>query len=232
MDLLSLNPFSRKYNTGVDVYSLNTELRLPSTETTVRQVRAERVEGPNGTSISFDGFEDKEVIEPDPHDQSLTNGEMLVEECGSTTLNPKFDFWKCHLIELVVKHTEKPDEFEDAIYNDVTATQQLAQRDAQAWKAAVTIDSIDEELIEYSTFEVSNVVTFDNCEAMLDNPCYQRNDHKDACRELEIDYRGDNTVLRMPGMALSQALKKCATCRRQVPEGYESLPMAEGMLLI
>ena len=43
---------------------------------------------------------------------------------------------------------------------------------------------------------------------MLDNPSYQRNDHKDACRELEIEYRGDNTVLRVPGMASSQALKK------------------------
>ena len=192
----------------MDGYRLNTELRLPSTETTVRQVRAERVEGLNGTSIPFDGFEDGEIIEPDPHDQQVTNGEMVVQGCGSTTLDLKFDFWKCYLIEQVVKYTGKPNSLGDTIYSSIMTTQQLAQRDIQAWKAAITVYSIDEELVEHSPFEVSDVATFNNIEAMLDNPSYQRNNHEEACRELGIHYRGDNTVLRMPRMALSQALKK------------------------
>ena len=61
MNLLSLNPFSRKYNTGVDVYNLNSELRITLPDRALLQVRIERVEGPNGTEVSFDDLEDGEI---------------------------------------------------------------------------------------------------------------------------------------------------------------------------
>lgn len=119
-------------------------------------------------------------------------------------MNLRFRYWRCVLIDQIMKAAGDLDSLHEAL-NPTYDVDQMANAEAQIWKKQATQDT-EADLIEYAELDAAAIEQFETEQKWFDNVLYQREDHDAACELLHIPNHNPDT-LRMPGMAQSKTLK-------------------------
>ena len=141
----------------------------------------------------------------DCEEPPMTNAERMCQENTSPTPDIDQRFWKCWLIDAVMKAKGDVNVLHQMV-EVVSDTEKMAKLDSQVWASTVSQSSIEEDSIVYAAFDEKAEKDFDAIERYLDNPKYQPQNHVESCAAIGIDWQGETTKYRIPGMSYSQEL--------------------------
>ena len=136
---------------------------------------------------------------------TLTNAERMREENDCPTPNLQYRFWQCWLIDSLIEARNDVGAMRQAI-NYVSNLDRVANAESQDWMKEM-VHRISEDSIIFQPHTEESAKAFDIQQEYFDNVEYQREDLAGACAVLGIVWKNEDTVYRMPGMALSQTLQ-------------------------
>ena len=159
----------------------------------------------HGLNLILDRDVNEEVQDQIKGEKILSNGQLMALENGSKSFNIDERFWKTWLIyELIRKGADIK-----ALARSVNVTSRIdriSEEEQKIWYANTTAD-LDEDIIQYRPWNAEESAKYDMHQAIFDSQDYQRENLEESCQTLGIPWDGEKTVLRMPGMNLSQSLK-------------------------
>lgn len=133
--------------------------------------------------------------------RTITPAQRLKIENQSIEFDISQDFWKAWLIDRIIKSGDNPTVLRSNLQFAQTLNL-MADADSQRWLNHVTED-LEQDMIQYEPYTEEYENQFNEQQRWLDSIDYQRQDLEAACRVMQIEWKGDDTIYRMPGMALS-----------------------------
>ena len=133
-------------------------------------------------------------------ESAMANAERLLQKCGSKIPDLSDDFWKAFLFSLVADHYNEPQLLGERM-------DQYTDAESIIWMRQQMRKRVAEEDTVYEPFDNAAITKFDDMQVMLGNTGYQCEDIPGSCSKIHLQYQGENTVYRMPGMAPAKELE-------------------------
>ena len=139
------------------------------------------------------------------HELLMINAERMIQKNISSTFDIEHRFWKCWLIDAMMKTKEDIKVLHNMI-DVVFNTKEMIKLNSQIWISIVSQSSIEKDVIVYATFDEKIEKNFDAIERYLDNLKYQSQNHIESCATIEIEWQRKTIKYRILDMSYSQEL--------------------------
>ena len=139
------------------------------------------------------------------HELLMINAKRIIQKNISSTLDIEHRFWKCWLIDAMMK-TKQDIKMLHNMINVVFNTKKMIKLNFQIWVNIVSQFSIEKDVIVYATFDEKIEKNFDAIERYLNNFKYQSQNHIESCATIEIKWQKKTIKYRIFDMSYNQEL--------------------------
>lgn len=113
-------------------------------------------------------------------------------------------FWQAVVIDIIIQ-ADNAESFGTNL-DYVNGANLMSVYKSQTWHRQ-QLRELESDSIQYAPFTEEDQREFERQEEWLDNVEYQREDAAKSCELLQIPWRGEDTVYRMPGIPISAQLR-------------------------
>ena len=160
------------------------------------------------TEVKIENYDDQKpqgIFGDSPAgDVPLTIGQRIAAEYRSATPNVKYRFWKLSVCDKLIR-TDDPDALRHEV-NYAADVDNFSAQESELWRKEL-VRQIEENSIVHTETDAQTAEDYELQQKYLDNLAYQRENIAEACDRLGIYWDGpENTILRIPGMAISKQM--------------------------